>query len=183
MMNIKQVWGLFLLFLLIGFMLAIPLIPLSVEKKIPLAVSAKLVPTPLLANRLNIEHAIIFFGFHGCSDICPTTLMLLADLLNSEALPGNWPQVIFVDVDKDSNSVMADRYAKQFHKDFIGIYPNVAELDTLSGLFDLNIKEVGNQIIHQGRTYLLQKRDNNWWLTTSYNPDSFSVETLAKKIY
>ena len=182
-MNIKHIWGLFLLCLLIGFVLVIPLIPLSVEKKIPEPVFAKLDPTQLSANQLSPEHALVFFGFRGCSDICPTTLMVLADLLNNEPLPVNWPQVIFVDVGKDSNAVMADRYAKQFHKNFIGVYPSAAELATLSGLFGLNIREVGNQIIHQGRTYLLQKRDNNWWLTTSYNPDNFSVETLAKKIY
>ncbi len=165
----KVVLSLFLWGLLIGFILLLPWIPLTVEKEISAS----------FLDDITSSKAIVFFGFQGCDSTCPTTLMVLANLLEGETKLAENPQVIFIDVDSNSSGDAADSFAKMFHQSFIGYHPTKNELNTLIAQFGLNVKQKGSQISHQGRTYQLQKEGEKWLLTKVYNPDTFSAETLV----
>jgi len=165
--------GFALWFLLIIYIFSIPFIPLTLNKKLD---------TSFLDPKGN-EHALIFFGFRGCSNVCPMTLSILRQLFDSQKNASLWPQVVFVDIDANSNSVNASSFAKQFHTSFIGLHIPTDELSEVSNQFGLNIKQEGNQIAHLGKTYLLQRKASDWKLVKIYNPNSFSVETLQKELF
>jgi len=165
--------GFSLWLLLIIFIFSIPFMPLTLNKKLD---------TSILDQEGN-DNALIFFGFRGCSNVCPMTLSILSQLFDSQKNPSLWPQVVFVDIDANSNSAQASNFAKQFHASFIGLHIPTEELNEVSIKFGLNIKQEGNQISHLGKTYLLQRKVNDWSLVKIYNPNSFSVETLQKELF
>lgn len=165
--------GFALWFLLIIFIFSIPFMPLVLDKKLDAS----------FLDQEGNENALIFFGFRGCSDVCPMTLTILRQLFDSQENSSLWPQVVFVDIDASSNSAEASSFAKQFHASFIGLHIPSEELGEISNKFGLNIKQEGNQISHLGKIYLLQRKVNDWRLVKIYNPNSFSVETLQKELF
>ncbi|MCJ8318830.1 MAG: hypothetical protein MJK12_04300 [Colwellia sp.] len=70
----KVILSLLLWVLLIGFILLLPWLPLAVEKEI----------STTFLDETTANKAIVFFGFRGCDDTCPTTLMVLANLVRTE---------------------------------------------------------------------------------------------------
>ncbi len=165
--------GFALWFLLIIFIFSIPFVPLTLDKKLDIS---------FLDPKGN-ENALVFFGFRGCSNVCPMTLSILRQLFDSQKNPSLWPQVFFVDIDANSSSVRASSFAKQFHASFIGLHIPTEKLNEVSKQFGLNINQEGNQIAHLGKTYLLQRKVNDWTLVKIYNPNSFSVETLQEELF
>jgi protein SCO1/2 len=128
------------------------------------------------------DRAFVFFGFATCPDVCPSTLSTLKNILDQKNLTQNLPQVAFVDIDVDSNSTIAQSYAKQFYQDFIGYYPQPQELAQLVAAFGLNIKKQGDALQHAGRTYLLEKESGQWWLVKTFNPQTVSEKTLLQAL-
>lgn len=63
---------------------------------------------------------LVFFGYTYCPDICPITMNVLAEAKNKA--PAEFPQVIFVSVDPDRDTVelLAD-YVEYFDSEFIGV--------------------------------------------------------------
>lgn len=169
----KVILSLVLWLMLIGFIALMPWLPFSLDKKINVSFLDNIAP----------NKAIVFFGFPACDNICPTTLMVLADLLDANKNIAADTQVIFIDIDSNSNGEAADSFAKLFHISFLGFHPTTDELNILKAEFGLNVKQKADQIRHQGRTYQLQKTEQQWWLTKVYNPNTFSVETLAENLY
>jgi len=169
----KGLIGLGLWFVLIIFIFYIPFMPLAVDKELKVT----------FLDHSGNENALVFFGFRGCSDVCPMTLSILSQLINSQKNSSLWPQVIFVDIDAHSDSAQAHEFAKQFHNSFVGLHIPPEELTNLSGKFGLNIKQQSNNISHLGKTYLLRRQSNDWRLVKIYNPNSFSVETLRNELF
>ncbi len=164
----KIILGIILWLILIIFVFYIPLAPLTLDKQ---------VNAPFLAQNGN-KHALVFFGFRGCSNICPITLTILQQFFNSQQNITQRPQVIFVDIDQNSSSAQASEFAKQFHPSFVGYHIPPDQLSLISAKFGLNIKQQKKQISHLGKTYLLLRKTDGWHLVKTYNPDSFSVTTL-----
>ncbi|WP_198411246.1 SCO family protein [Marinimicrobium alkaliphilum] len=69
------------------------------------------------------QWSLVFFGFTHCPDICPMTMMDLADLVQvlPEDIADN-TQVLLVTVDpgRDTPGVLAE-YVPHFNEDFIGV--------------------------------------------------------------
>jgi len=65
----------------------------------------------------------VFFGFIHCPDVCPTTLVELAQVMKELGADANRLQVLFVTVDpeRDTQQLLA-QYVPSFHPDFIGLY-------------------------------------------------------------
>lgn len=63
---------------------------------------------------------LVFFGYTYCPDICPITMNVLAEA--KKKAPAEFPQVIFVSVDPDRDTVelLAD-YVEYFDAEFIGV--------------------------------------------------------------
>jgi protein SCO1/2 len=165
--------GLALWFFLIAFIFSTPFIPLTLDEEIDVS----------FLDQEGNENALVFFGFRACSDVCPMTLSILRQLVDSQVNTSKWPQVVFVDVDLSSSSLEASNYAKQFHTSFVGLHISNEKLIEVSTKFGLNIKQEGNQITHLGKTYLLRREAKDWKLVKIYNPNSLSVETLKKELF
>lgn len=164
--------GIGLWLLLITFIFSIPFIPLTLDKKVDVS----------FLDQEGNENALVFFGFTSCGDICPMTLSILKQLYDEQEISSKWPQVIFVDIDINSNTIEASNFAKQFHDSFIGVHISNEALLEMSAKFGLNIKQEGSQITHLGKTYLLRRKLTEWRLVKVYNPNSMSVEILQKEL-
>ena len=165
--------GLVLWLILLIFIFYIPFMPLALDKALNVS----------FLDQDGNENALVFFGFRGCSNVCPMTLSTLRQLLDSQTDVAQWPQVVFVDIDANSNSAQASDFAKRFHSSFVGLHIPFEELTKISGKFGLNIKQQNNQILHLGKTYLLRRKANNWRLVKIFNPNSFSVNTLQNELF
>jgi len=169
----KNLMGLSLWLILIAFIFFIPFIPSNPNQDLDIS---------FLDNNGN-KNALVFFGFRGCSNICPVTLSILSRLLKSQQDTSYWPQVVFVDIDATSSSVEASDYAKKFHPSFIGLHIPSEKITAVSSQFGLNIKQQDGQILHIGKTYLLHRKADSWTLVKAYNPNSFSVNTLRNELF
>jgi cytochrome oxidase Cu insertion factor (SCO1/SenC/PrrC family) len=170
---LKISWASSLIAMLLGLIFSIPFFALDSFK-------------PVRAEFLNPQgndKAIVFFGFTHCADICPTTLAVLRQLLSSPHNSTQWPQIAFIDIDRNSNPQNAELYAHQFHSEFIGLHPSPEHMAKLKADFGLNFQQNGSTIAHQGRTYLLNKNDDQWYIVKTYNPDTFDATTLAEDLY
>jgi len=65
----------------------------------------------------------VFFGFTHCPDVCPTTLLEMAQVMKELGGDADQLQVLFVTVDpeRDTQKLLA-QYVPSFHPDFIGLY-------------------------------------------------------------
>ncbi len=65
---------------------------------------------------------LVFFGFTFCPDVCPTTLSVMAQVLDILGEDANKvaPMFITVDPERDTAEVMAE-YVEAFHPDIVGL--------------------------------------------------------------
>jgi protein SCO1 len=65
---------------------------------------------------------VVFFGFTQCPDICPTTMLTMANVVKRLGAKGDQVQVLFVTLDpeRDSPQVLA-QYVPAFHPSFLGL--------------------------------------------------------------
>jgi len=165
--------GFFLWFVLLIFIFYIPFMPLALDKELKVS----------FLDQSGNENALVFFGFRGCSNVCPMTLSILSQLINSQKDSSLWPQVVFIDIDANSDSAQASDFAKQFHTSFVGLHASPEELTNIAGKFGLNIKQQNNNISHLGKTYLIRRKVNDWKLVKIYNPNSFSIKSLQNELF
>jgi protein SCO1/2 len=105
---------------------------------------------------------LVFFGFTHCPDVCPTTLVKLAQVKNTGALPDM--RVLFVSVDpgRDTPAVLA-AYVHAFDPDFIGATGDAAEIARLAQRFGVAVARVdlpgGDYAMdHSAAVFLLDRR-------------------------
>ncbi len=171
MSKTKLLGGLLIWALLVAIIFIIPLTPL---------LSNKAIEAPFLSQK-GPDKAIVFFGYSACGDACPTTMMMLSNTLKSIDSNQIWPSVIFVDIDTRSNAQQASHYAQQFNVRFMGFFPSEKELGKLKGDFGLNFQQTDSRISHRGRTYILQRQNQDWYLTKAYNPRGFTAALLKNE--
>ncbi|MGF1719070.1 SCO family protein [Vibrio kyushuensis] len=160
-----------LLFLaLVSFVFALPFIPQSTSKLIK----------PSFLESIETQHALVFFGFQGCSDACPTALAKLSHLKNTQGSTD--AQLVFVDIDTNSSQQRAEAFAKTFHHSFIAYHLDNETQSGIDNLFGLKHDQTGAQITHQGKTYLLTKKNQEWLVSKVYNPKSFSINDIRREL-
>jgi cytochrome oxidase Cu insertion factor (SCO1/SenC/PrrC family) len=169
-MSKTKIWllGSTLWFSLVGAIIAIVLLPASTNKVVTLPNYDY--PT---------SHVIVFFGFPTCNGACPMTLGYLAKLTqqwNSEQ--GEMPQVLFINIDKDSTQYASMEYAKAYNQHFIGHMPSDEEFAQYKSDFGLNIHKLKNDITHMARSYLLKKEQGEWTIKKAYNPTEYTLKQL-----
>lgn len=160
------------------------LVMISIVFVVPFAdlVTKKEIDNHLIGQVLDTEkgrNALIFFGFEKCGDLCPETMLELKKFSDKHNESDNFPQIVFIDIDKDSNQKNAERYAKMFNEKFVGYFPSNEEFEKLKMFFGLNIQQSGELISHVGRVYLLERIDHRWWIRKAYSPKGISIEKLG----
>jgi protein SCO1/2 len=70
---------------------------------------------------------VLFFGYTQCPDVCPTTMIEMANVLKELGPQADQVQVLFVTLDpeRDTRELLAS-YVPAFDKRFIGLYGDAA---------------------------------------------------------
>jgi protein SCO1 len=115
---------------------------------------------------------LLFFGFTSCTDVCPTTLAELKQVMDDLGDKAKSVQVVFVSVDPDYDTPeITQNYVEKFNKGFIGLSGPIDKLQSIwngYGVFREKVKTdsaPGYTIEHTSRIYLI---DSNGNLRLSY---------------
>ena len=89
---------------------------------------------PFTAANLHGKPSLVFFGFTHCPDVCPTTLVKLAQVKKEAPVAGL--QVLFVTVDPQRDTPeTVGKYARNFDPTFIGLTGDQAAIDKVTKAF------------------------------------------------
>ena len=70
---------------------------------------------------------VVFFGYTQCPDVCPTTLVGIADAMNLLGEDAKRVQVVFITLDPErDNKALLANYVPQFNPSFLGLYSDLA---------------------------------------------------------
>lgn len=129
---------------------------------------------------------IMSFGFTQCPDICPTTLMMLKDVLNKLGDSKDRVQVLFVTVDpeRDTPKRLKD-YVPYFDNSFLGLTGTSQEIANVAESYGVNyFKEYtdsksGYLMTHTSSVYVIDSKGN---LFLEYSPNEFDSNLIAEDI-
>lgn len=85
--------------------------------------------------------SLVFFGFTHCPDVCPTTLVKLAQVKKAAALPDLQVLLVSVDPQRDTPALMA-QYVKNFDPQFIGLTGNPQVIAKMAAEFGVIVARV-----------------------------------------
>jgi protein SCO1 len=96
---------------------------------------------PFSLHDLQGKPTLVFFGFTHCPDVCPTTLVKLAQVKKVAPIPGL--RVVFVTVDpaRDTPPVVG-LYVHAFDPDFIGLTGDEKAIDKMAMDFGVAVNKV-----------------------------------------
>ncbi len=102
--------------------------------------------------------SLLFFGYAGCPDVCPTELYMMANMMRSieqdPSMLTQSPQVVFVSVDPQRDAPEAlQQYAGFYHPSFLGVtaaQPEVDQLAKTMGVFHERVYYRGGEIYQVG---------------------------------
>ena len=141
--------------------------------------------------QLTDKWSLLFFGYTHCPDICPTSLQVLSNLLNSmDGIDSSRAiQVIFVSVDPDRDTpANLKSYVEYFHPDIIGASASVSELNLLTkavGIAHNRNKPVENQVSYEvshSSGIILINPDGEFAGLFGAPHDAFTMTSDMKKI-
>jgi cytochrome oxidase Cu insertion factor (SCO1/SenC/PrrC family) len=145
--------------------------------RIPLAAGAALVLAALACHDFTLtdsrgqrfrlagqrgRYVLLYFGFTGCPDVCPTDLLAIGDALRELGADGAKVQPVFVTLDpkRDTRAVIG-AYAANFHPGFVALTGSEAEVRKVARLYKVSFDKVplptaGSYTIdHAAFTFLL----------------------------
>ena len=83
---------------------------------------------------------LMYFGYTGCPDVCPTTLATVADAMRDLGDPVSRLQPIFVTVDPHHDTPpVLHRYVRQFGPHLIGLTGTAGEISAVESRFDIRV--------------------------------------------
>jgi protein SCO1/2 len=117
------------------------------------------------AQSLKGAPTLVYFGYTHCPDVCPLTLLQLAQVVKSGVVPGL--RVVFISVDpaRDTPSQLA-QYVHAFDPDFIGLTGTAAMLQTVArnfGVAFLRVDLPGGDysMDHSSTIFLMDRHGRN----------------------
>jgi len=138
------------------------------------------------------RYMLIYFGFTFCPDICPTTLAVMAEALDSMGPDGKniVPILITIDPERDTPAVLAD-YMKAFGPNFVGLTGSVAEIKEVEKKFrvyavkqplDKSAPKDGNYGVDHSNVIYLVGPDGKviHFYTEALSPDDLAKDLRAK---
>jgi protein SCO1/2 len=117
------------------------------------------------AARLQGTPTLVYFGYTHCPDVCPVTMLQLAQVVKSGVVPGL--RVVFISVDpaRDTPTQLA-QYVHAFDPDFIGLTGTAAMLQTVAQRFGVAFLRVDlpggdYSMDHSSTLFLMDARGHN----------------------
>lgn len=105
----------------------------------------------------------VFFGFTHCPDVCPTTLVEMAQVMKALGADADKVQVLFVTVDpeRDTQKLLA-QYVPSFHPGFVGLYGDFDATARAAKEFKIYynkqpVKDGGYSVDHSAGTFILDR--------------------------
>ena len=137
-----------------------------------------------LLERYDHDVLLLFFGYAGCADVCTPRLEELAGMLGDDARMTD-VRVLFINLTELEDPLLPDQFAKSFHRDFIGVYPEKSELDELRRQLDIYLarsltKEY--EFDHTAYLFLLKKEGAGYRLKTIYTHAPFQAKIIRNDL-
>jgi protein SCO1 len=134
------------------------------------------------SQNLQGRPSLVFFGFTRCPDVCPSTLLKLAQVMKAAAVPRS--QVLFVTVDpeRDTPTALA-LYVHAFDPDFVGLTGDPSAIRRLAASFGVAANRVelpgGDYTMdHSAAVFLLDTRGR---IAAIFTPP-FQTQQMAKDL-
>jgi protein SCO1 len=96
---------------------------------------------PFSAAQLQGRPSLVFFGFTHCPDVCPTTLVKLAQVKKSGAIADLRVLLVSIDPQRDTPAVLS-QYVHAFDPQFIGLTGDSAAIGKLAADFGVAVQRV-----------------------------------------
>ena len=111
----------------------------------------------------NQDPMLIYFGFTYCPDVCPITLLTMANVLDKLENEKITPLFITVDPERDNEEILSN-YVTAFHDKIIGLTGSIPEI---------------NQITSDWKVYF--KKENNIDMPDNYSVNHLDIIFIANK--
>ena len=111
----------------------------------------------------NEDPMLIYFGFTYCPDVCPITLLTMANVLDKLDNERITPLFITVDPERDDETVLSN-YVSAFHDDIIGLTGSIDEI---------------NKVTEDWKVYF--KKENNVDMPDNYTVNHLDIIFIANK--
>ena len=92
----------------------------------------------------NQNPMLIYFGFTFCPDVCPITLLTMANVLDILKEQEITPLFITVDPERDTEEVLAN-YVSAFHNNIIGLTGTIDEINSVTEDWKVYFKKEENE--------------------------------------
>ncbi|MBN66366.1 MAG: SCO family protein [Rickettsiales bacterium] len=109
------------------------------------------------------KYSLVFFGFTHCPDICPTSLLIISNVLEQADVPSEQITPVFISVDpeRDTPETMA-KYVSHFHPSLIGMTGTDEQIKQVTDAYKVYYAKVqqensalGYSVDHSGFIYLM----------------------------
>jgi len=129
---------------------------------------------------------VVFFGYAGCSFICPNALIKLGSVIDDmKDKDANIPLAgVFIDVNATLQLDRAKEYAEFFSTNIRGINTTPETLETFKSAFKIRIKDTfstNGEIKHTDHFFVLKKKGSRWKIARVLNKNT--SEANLKKIF
>ena len=131
------------------------------------------------------RYVLLYFGFTGCPDVCPTDLLAIGDALRELGPDGAKVQPVFVTLDpaRDTRAVIG-AYAANFHPGFVALTGSEAEVRSVARRYKVSFEKValpsaGSYTIDHAAFTFLIGRDGKY---IGYFPPGTPPERMAALI-
>lgn len=138
------------------------------------------------SGRLAGKPYLVFFGFTHCPDVCPTTLLELADLMKELGPAADRLTVLFITVDpeRDTQELMA-QYIASFDDGFIGLRGSQDEIDAVVKAFAAFARKVPTEgaqytMDHTAGVYLMDAKGAFSGMLDMHEPRRTRLEKLRR---
>ena len=111
----------------------------------------------------NQNPMLIYFGFTYCPDVCPITLLTMANVLDKLENEKITPLFITVDPERDNEEILSN-YVTAFHDKIIGLTGSIPEI---------------NQVTSDWKVYF--KKENNIDMPDNYSVNHLDIIFIANK--
>ena len=108
---------------------------------------------------------VVFFGYTQCPDVCPTTMVELAQVRKLMGPDGERVQVVFVTVDPERDTAqLLKNYVKNFSPDIVALRGDAAQTQAVAREFKVFFQKVpgrtpdGYTIDHTAGSYIFDSR-------------------------
>lgn len=139
------------------------------------------------AEQFKDKTVLMFFGYANCPDICPTTMVQLAEVVDQLGAEGDQVQIVFVSVDphRDTPEIL-DAYVKAFDTNAIGLTGTEKQIADLARRYRVAYQieapaaDSPNyyEVAHSRGVYVFDAKGKARYLAS----DSESVEALVEVV-